>query len=236
MPSVEHALYLVSIWALPLILAITFHEAAHGFAAWRLGDDTAWRQGRVTFNPVRHIDPFGTLLLPGLLLTVTAPFGSPFVFGYAKPVPVAFGRLRNPRWGMILVAGAGPATNIVLALACALLLHTIGLLPRAVSDWALANLKNAIWINVILAVFNLLPLPPLDGGRILVGLLPYRMALLVARLERYGLPIIVGLLFLLPLIGRQVGTDLDLLTPLILIGAARLAQGILFLSGFGIRS
>ena len=231
MPSVEQALQLVSVWALPLILAITFHEAAHGFVAWRLGDDTAFRQGRVTFNPLRHIDPFGTLILPGLLLLVTAPFGSPFVFGYAKPVPVAFGRLRNPRWSMVLVAAAGPATNILLALASALLVHTLGLMPDLAAPWAAANLRNSIWINVILAVFNLLPLPPLDGGRIIVGLLPYRMALPIARLERYGLPIMIGLLILLPIIGQQIGRNLDLLTPLILAAASRLAWAIVTVSG-----
>ena len=231
MPSLGQVLQLVSVWALPLVFAITFHEAAHGFVAWRLGDDTAYRQGRVTFNPIRHIDPFGTLLLPGLLLLVTAGLGAPFVFGYAKPVPVAFGRLRNPRWSMVLVAAAGPATNVALALLSALLVHLLPLVPDEGVRWMAANLRNSVWVNVILAVFNLLPLPPLDGGRIAVGLLPYRLALPVARLERYGLPIIIGLLFLLPIVGRQIGADLDLLTPLILSTASGLAEAIVFIAG-----
>jgi Zn-dependent protease len=133
-----------------------------------LGDDTAWRLGRVTFNPLKHIDPVGTILLPGLLLFLH----SPFLFGYAKPVPVNFRALRNPRRDMVLVAAAGPSINIVLALVAALTFHLVGYLPDTVAQWLAENLRNALIINVVLAVFNLLPLPPLDGGRIAVGLLP----------------------------------------------------------------
>ena len=162
------AIYLVTIWAIPVIVAITFHEAAHGFVAHLLGDDTAWRLGRVSFNPAKHIDPFGTILLPGMLLL----FHAPFLFGYAKPVPVNFRALRSPRRDMVLVAAAGPVMNIALALVAALAFHIVGYLPGTSAEWSADNLKNAVILNVVLAVFNLFPVPPLDGGRILVGILP----------------------------------------------------------------
>jgi Zn-dependent protease len=201
-------LYTISVWALPAIIAITFHEAAHGFAARLLGDDTAWRLGRVTFNPLKHIDPVGTILLPGLLLFLH----SPFLFGYAKPVPVNFRALRNPRRDMVLVAAAGPSINIVLALVAALTFHFVGYLPDTVAQWLAENLRNALIINVILAVFNLLPLPPLDGGRIAVGLLPNALSSPLARLEPYGMIILIGLLFILPMIGAQIGLDLNVVS------------------------
>ena len=201
-------LYTISVWALPAIIAITFHEAAHGFVARLLGDDTAWRLGRVTFNPLKHIDPVGTILLPGLLVFLH----SPFLFGYAKPVPVNFRALRNPRRDMVLVAGAGPSINIVLALVAALMFHLVGYLPDTVAQWLAENLRNALIINVILAVFNLLPLPPLDGGRIAVGLLPKALGAPLARLEPYGMIILIGLLFILPMIGAQIGLDLNVVS------------------------
>ena len=147
-------IYIVSIWLLPVLIAVTFHEAAHGFVARFLGDETASRLGRVSLNPLRPIDPFGTILLPGLLLLAR----SPFLFGYAKPVPVNFGALRNPRIGMVLVAAAGPAMNIGLAIVAALSFHLVVYLPVIAGQWVALNLKNAIVINVILAVFNLFPL------------------------------------------------------------------------------
>ena len=199
------ALYTASTWVIPVLLAITLHEAAHGFVAHRLGDDTAWLLGRVSLNPFKHIDPFGTVLLPALLLFLH----SPFMFGYAKPVPVKFGALRHPRHDMVLVAGAGPSTNLLQAFAAALLVHIVVFLPEGVDQWMLANLKNAIVINVVLALFNMIPLPPLDGGRVAVGLLPDALARPLARLERHGMIILIGLLFILPVIGTQFGMNLN---------------------------
>ena len=198
-------IYMASTWVVPVLLAITLHEAAHGFVAHRCGDDTAWRLGRVSFNPLKHIDLFGTILLPGLLLFLHAPF----LFGYAKPVPVKFSALRNPRRDMVSVAAAGPATNILLATAAALLVHLVGFLPTGVDQWFLQNLEHAIVINVVLAVFNMVPLPPLDGGRVAVGLLPNVLAIPLARVERYGMLIIIGALFILPMLGTQLGADLN---------------------------
>ena len=153
-------LYTASTWVLPVLLAITLHEASHGFVAHLRGDDTAWRLGRVTFNPLKHVDPFGTILLPGLLLFLHAPF----LFGYAKPVPVNFRALKNPRRDMVLVAAAGPGINIALALAAGLLAHVVAFLPAGAQQWTVLNLENAIVINVVLAVFNMIPLPPSSGG------------------------------------------------------------------------
>lgn len=220
-------LYLVSALAVPVVIAITFHEAAHGFVAWRLGDDTARRLGRVTFNPLKHIDPFGTILLPALLLLS----GARFLFGYAKPVPVRFDRLRHPRRDMVLVAAAGPATNLVLALASALLVHVAARLPSGPQNWALTALSASIYLNVLLAVFNMLPLPPLDGGRVAVGLLPKRLALPLARLERWGIVILIAGLFFLPFIGRQFGMELNPFGWLIDVPVSRLQAIITDLAG-----
>jgi Zn-dependent protease len=221
------AMYVASTWILPLLIAITFHEAAHGFAARLLGDDTALRLGRVTLNPLKHIDPFGTVLLPALLFLLR----SPFLFGYAKPVPVNFRALRNPRRGMALVAAAGPATNIALAILAALLFHVIRWLPPDAARWVADNLRNALIINVILAVFNMFPLPPLDGGRIAVGLLPEAMGRALARLEPYGMAILIGLLFILPLIGAQIGIDLRFVSHLINLATAAIIDVILRVTG-----
>ncbi len=220
--------YQISVLALPVIIAITLHEAAHGWVAWRLGDDTAYRLGRVTFNPLRHIDPFGTLILPAMLLLAS---GGQAMFGYAKPVPVNFARLRQPRRDMVFVAAAGPGTNIALALAAALLLRGAAGVPGTFGQWLGLNLTYAVFFNVVLAVFNMLPLPPLDGGRVAVGLLPRALALPLARLERFGVFIVLGALFLLPLIGRQLGFNLDIFGWLVIHPAEWLSMRIFSLFG-----
>ena len=204
-------IYAVSVWVIPLVIAITFHEAAHGFVAHRLGDNTAWQLGRVSFNPLKHIDPFGTLLLPAILLLSH----SPFLFGYAKPVPVNFRALRHPRLDMVWVALAGPATNIALALVAAAAFHLLGLAPENTAQWFADNLKNALVINVVLAVFNMLPIPPLDGGRVAVGLLPNFLAIPLSRLEPYGMLILIGFLILLPMAGTQLGLNLDVISTIL---------------------
>jgi len=220
-------LYEVSTWVVPVVLAVTLHEAAHGFVAYHLGDDTAWRAGRVSFNPFRHIDPIGTILLPAVLLLS----GSRFLFGYAKPVPVNFGRLNRPRRDMVWVALAGPGTNILLALVSSLFADRLGLVPAAAAVWLDYNLVNSIVINVVLCVFNMLPLPPLDGGRVAVGLLPDALAFPLARLERYGMLILLLFLFVLPFLGQQTGINLNILGWLIGVPADALYQFVLTITG-----
>lgn len=203
-PDIAMLVRALSVVALPTIFAITFHEAAHGFVAHRLGDDTAFRQGRVTFNPLRHIDPFGTVILPLLLF-----IGAGFIFGYAKPVPVRFDKLRHPRADMIWVALAGPATNILLAFASAALLYVVPFAPAVVGGWLSKTLQYSVWINVLLAVFNMIPLPPLDGGRVAVGLLPEFLAVHLVRLERYGMLLLLLVVFILPRLSGITGHSFD---------------------------
>jgi Zn-dependent protease len=224
---VNTTFYDVSVWVLPLVIAITFHEAAHGFVAHQLGDDTAWKLGRVSFNPLKHIDPFGTLVLPAILLLSH----SPFLFGYAKPVPVNFRALRNPRIDMVWVALAGPATNIALALVAATAFHVVNYAPASAAQWLFDNLKNALVINVILAIFNMLPIPPLDGGRVAVGLLPNILAVPLSRLEPYGMLILIGILIILPLAGSQFGLNLDVISAILRTVTGYVIQLLLVVTG-----
>lgn len=214
-------------WVFPIIFAVTFHEAAHGFVALRFGDDTALRAGRVTFNPLKHVDPFGTIVLPALLLV-----SSGFMFGYAKPVPVNFGRLKPARLGMVLVALAGPGTNVILAIASSLALFLIGFAPVTGQRWLGLNLAHSITLNAVLCVFNLLPLPPLDGGRVAVGVLPRSLAWPLARLEPYGMLIIMGL-FVLGYLSARSGLGLNVLGWLIGVPANALIHVVLAVTGQG---
>ncbi|MBM3546605.1 MAG: site-2 protease family protein [Alphaproteobacteria bacterium] len=224
---ISDILYKASVWVLPALVAITLHEAAHGFAAYVFGDDTARRMGRMSLNPLRHVDPFGTIVLPGLLLLMRAPF----LFGYAKPVPVNFWRLQPARLGMILVAAAGPAMNFLIAFLCALAFHALYLVPDSAVPWVAENLENSIDLNLVLAVFNMIPIPPLDGGRVAVGLLPRPLAWQLQKLERVGILLVIGVLFLLPLIGRQLGINLSISPWLIEAPVEYLLRVIATLSG-----
>ncbi|MFM6830392.1 MAG: site-2 protease family protein [Novosphingobium sp.] len=213
----DSLIWTIATVAIPMILAIVFHEVAHGWMARALGDPTAAEAKRLSPNPLRHVDPFGTIILPGLLKLTGAP-----VFGWAKPVPVDFRRLRNPRWGMVAVAAAGPAINFVLAAFSAI---ALGLLVRATDNTAepglgvlfLAdNLKNFLLVNLFLGMFNLLPIPPFDGSRIVMGVLPAPLARVYGRIEPFGLIVVFALLVILPyfapelhLVERVVGPPVD---------------------------
>ena len=197
--------YTISTWIFPLLIAVTIHETAHGYIAMHLGDDTAKKQGRITLNPLKHIDTFGTIILPLLLIIIK----SPFLFGWAKPVPVKFNRLNNPLRDMVLVALAGPVSNVLLAFAGSSILSIMINFGIVDSLWLTRTMINFLLINVILAVFNMIPIPPLDGGRVAVGLLPKELSLILAKLEKYGLIIIITSLFFLPLIGNQIGVKIE---------------------------
>ena len=192
---------------LAAIAAIVLHEVAHGYAALAMGDDTARRLGRLSLNPIVHVDRVGTLIVPGLLLIANSIFGGHFMFGWAKPVPVDAMRFRDPRRGMMIVAAAGPAMNFLLAWLTALALHLQpgGLPGELFGEFAI----SFILFNLLLGLFNLLPIPPLDGGRIVVGLLPYRLAVMWAGLERFGILVVLGLLVLLPMLLRDFGVPFD---------------------------
>ena len=211
----------IAIYALPVIFAITVHEAAHGYVARYFGDNTAWVLGRVTLNPIKHIDLVGTILMPVLLYVATA---GTFLFGYAKPVPVRFGNLRKPKQHMIWVALAGPGANFLQALLWGVLLYLAngaGVTERFVLEMCRAGMR----VNVVMFVFNLFPLPPLDGGRILVGLLPWRQAQLVSRVEPWGFFIVMALvltgvvstLWMSPLMGLTFSALKTFLSPLAML-------------------
>ena len=211
----ESIIQTLSVAALPVIFAITLHEAAHGYAARHFGDPTAWLAGRISLNPLRHIDIFGTIVIPIIILLFS---GGEFLFGYAKPVPVDFSRLRQPKRDMFWVAIAGPAANLFMALCWGLLLKLAWVMP--INDFTLPlseMSKIGITVNCVLMVLNLLPLPPLDGGRIAVSLLPHRLAWQFAQLERWGFPILLVLLF--------TGILGAIMSPLVLL-SARLIEAI----------
>ena len=187
----------IALVAIPVVIAITLHEAAHGYVARHFGDETAERAGRISLNPLRHVDLFGTILLPAFLLLSHAGF----LFGYAKPVPVNFAALRHPKRDMIWVAAAGPAMNVLLALVSAVLLYAALHIGSAGNRFLPAALWISVEINLVLAVFNLLPVPPLDGGRVAVGLLPQPLSAAYAQLGRFGMLLLVAIFILLPLLG-----------------------------------
>ena len=219
--DIANLIQTIAIYALPVIFAITVHEAAHGYVARHFGDNTAWVLGRVTLNPMKHIDLVGTIVMPVLLYVATA---GTFLFGYAKPVPVRFGNLRKPKQHMVWVALAGPGANFLQALLWGVLLYIAngaGVTERFVLEMCRAGML----VNVVMFVFNLFPLPPLDGGRILVGLLPWRQAQLVSRVEPWGFFIVMALvltgvvstLWMSPLMGLTFSTLKALLTPLAML-------------------
>jgi Zn-dependent protease len=195
----------IALIAPAVIIAITFHEAAHGFVAYRLGDQTAFKRGRLTLNPLKHVDLFGTIILPAALYLL----GTGFIFGYAKPVPVNFNALHHPRRDMVWVAAAGPAMNILLAIVSFLLIFPARLLGGSAEPVIELALFNSIAINLLLAIFNMLPLPPLDGGRVAVGLLPRPLAVPLAKLGRYGFLILILLLIVLPDLAKRAGLNID---------------------------
>lgn len=203
----------IAAWVIPLVFAIVFHEISHGWVANLLGDPTAAEQGRLSPNPIKHIDPFGTVVLPLVLAVSGAP-----VFGWAKPVPVVAQRLRNPRIDMMLVALAGPASNLFLATVTAILIGLVGFAPEvplAQQGFLIANLVNFLIINVFLAVFNLLPLPPFDGGHIVEGLLPRPLAAKWVEYGRFGFPLLILLLVILPMIAPEANLVGRIVTPIV---------------------
>lgn len=228
--GIMDVLFNASTWIVPVLLAVTLHEVAHGYVANLLGDPTARLARRLSLNPLRHVDPVGTVVVPGLLFVT----GAPFLFGWAKPVPVNFRLLRHPRRDMVLVALAGPGTNLLQAVIAAILLQTLYVAqPEATTSvvWAADMLQNLFVLNLVLAVFNMIPIPPLDGGRVAVGLLPMPLAMQLARLERVGMLLLIGVIFILPLLGAQLGFNFNVFSWVVGGPVNFLAQGIAFLVG-----
>jgi Zn-dependent protease len=217
----------IALFVIPIIIAITFHEAAHGFVALWCGDDTAKRAGRLTLNPIRHIDLFGTVILPLLLF-----FTAGFAFGYAKPVPVNFAALKHPRLDMVRVAAAGPAMNVVLALISVLLILTLGALEGETAAFVGNLLLQSAQLNVLLAVFNMLPIPPLDGGKVLAALLPGGAMRSYLHLERYGMLLLLLLLFILPMLSARSGLNLNIFGYLVTGPADFLTRSLLRIVGY----
>lgn len=230
--------------ATPIIIAITFHEAAHGYIALRHGDDTALRLGRISLNPIKHIDVFGTIILPAILLISN----SPFLFGWAKPVPVNFRNLDNPKVDMIWVAIAGPATNMLLAVCSAFLIRLVMIFSHTETEsfvstistspelgfFSLAMLQGlqySVKLNLVLALFNMIPLPPLDGGRVAVGLLPKKLARWLAGLERYGMFILVLLIFIVPIVTSYMGTPFNPISKFIMPPVESISHFLLHMAG-----
>jgi Zn-dependent protease len=219
--DIANLIQTVTLYALPVLFAITIHEAAHGYAARHFGDNTAFLQGRITLNPLKHIDPIGTILMPLMLYFATS---GAFLFGYAKPVPVNFGALRNPKRDMVWVALAGPASNFAQAIFWALLLVVLAAM-QVQEPFFVKMAQAGILVNLVMWAFNLFPLPPLDGGRILVGLLPWKQAQMVSRIEPWGFFIVMGLViagvvgtfWLRPLIDLGYGLISTLISPLALL-------------------
>ena len=224
----DDTLYRIAIWLIPLVVAIVFHEVAHGYVARLLGDPTAEASGRLTLNPIRHVDPVGTVVVPMLLALAKAP-----IFGWAKPVPVVAARMRNPRRDMALVALAGPATNLVLAAITALVIGVVaswsggGLPAGGVAGFVDYNLINFLMINVFLAVFNLLPVPPFDGGHVVEAMLPRRLAAPYARLHRFAFPVMLLLLVVLPMIAPGANVVARVVGPI----AEGVVRGLLSFAG-----
>jgi Zn-dependent protease len=218
----------LAVVALPALLAITSHEAAHGIVAYWLGDDTAYRQGRVTLNPIRHVDLFGTIILPLLLFMV-----GHVLFGYAKPVPTNASRMRSPRRDMILVALAGPGMNLLLATISAALYYALPWIPHFALDWVHSTLEFSVLFNLVIGLFNLLPLPPLDGSHVVIGVLPRALAMRFALLGRYGILVVLLLFFILPQLGELIRVPINPFGWLILGPAEWIARGIFHMLGLG---
>lgn len=226
--EIDNILFQLSVWTLPVIIAVTLHEAAHGWVASCLGDNTAKILGRVTFNPIKHIDLFGTIILPVFLIFIS---GGRMMFGFAKPVPINFSNLKSPRRDTILVAIAGPGANLVLAFISAALFYLVPLLSGDLESWVINNLRNSLWLNLILFVFNMLPVPPLDGGRILIEILPKTLARIFERLEPAGFIIILGVIFVIPMICSYLGIQINIFWFLIGAPASELQTWIINLVG-----